>query len=278
MDRSYLFAPGHNEKLLGKVFDAGADAVMLDLEDAVPPEGKERARRWWPRPRRAPAWSASTCRARSSAPPTSRRSATLPTASGSRRRVCRGRGVGRGRAPGKPIICAIESARGLLAAAEIAAAPGVRFLDMGGIDLRRDLNADAGNLPTLYVRSHIVVASRAAGSAAGRQRLSAARRRRRAARAGAVRPLAGFVGKSAIHPRQLPILHEVFAPAEDLEWAREVLSAFEAARRGVPAPERRVRRRAGGRARSADAGDRGPPVEARPPGSVNARAAAPGGH
>ena len=34
MDRSYLFAPGHNELL--KVFDAGADAVMLDLEDAVP--------------------------------------------------------------------------------------------------------------------------------------------------------------------------------------------------------------------------------------------------
>jgi len=32
MNRSYLFAPGHNEKLLGRVFDAGADAVMLDLE------------------------------------------------------------------------------------------------------------------------------------------------------------------------------------------------------------------------------------------------------
>ena len=37
MHRSYLFAPGHNEKLLGRVFNAGADAVMLDLEDAVPP-------------------------------------------------------------------------------------------------------------------------------------------------------------------------------------------------------------------------------------------------
>jgi citrate lyase subunit beta/citryl-CoA lyase len=38
MDRSYLFAPGHNAKLLQRVFEAGADAVMLDLEDAVPPE------------------------------------------------------------------------------------------------------------------------------------------------------------------------------------------------------------------------------------------------
>ena len=44
MDRSYLFAPGHNAKLLGKVFDADADAVMLDLEDAVPPESKATAR------------------------------------------------------------------------------------------------------------------------------------------------------------------------------------------------------------------------------------------
>ena len=44
MDRSYLFAPGHNAKLLGRVFEAGADAVILDLEDAVAPEQKGLAR------------------------------------------------------------------------------------------------------------------------------------------------------------------------------------------------------------------------------------------
>jgi len=68
------------------------------------------------------------------------------------------------RAPETPIICAIESARGVLAAQEIAAAPGVRFLAMGGVDLQRDLNTSGGNLPTLYARSHLVLASRAAGS------------------------------------------------------------------------------------------------------------------
>ena len=67
------------------------------------------------------------------------------------------------RAPGTPIICAIESARGVLAAQEIAAAPGVRFLAMGGVDLQRDLNTSGGNLQTLYARSHLVLASRAAG-------------------------------------------------------------------------------------------------------------------
>lgn len=44
MDRSYLFAPGHNRRLLTKVFTTGADAVMLDLEDAVPPDAKPTAR------------------------------------------------------------------------------------------------------------------------------------------------------------------------------------------------------------------------------------------
>jgi len=44
MHRSFLFAPGHNPKLLQKVFSAGADAVVLDLEDAVPPQAKITAR------------------------------------------------------------------------------------------------------------------------------------------------------------------------------------------------------------------------------------------
>ncbi|MHB8492172.1 MAG: HpcH/HpaI aldolase/citrate lyase family protein, partial [Solirubrobacteraceae bacterium] len=38
----------------------------------------------------------------------------------------------------------------------------------------------------------------------------------------------GFYGKSAIHPRQVPIIHEVFAPTpEELAWAQQVMSAFE---------------------------------------------------
>ncbi len=44
MDRSYLFVPGHDEKLLREAFDAGADAVIVDLEDAVPTDKKDTAR------------------------------------------------------------------------------------------------------------------------------------------------------------------------------------------------------------------------------------------
>jgi citrate lyase subunit beta/citryl-CoA lyase len=44
----------------------------------------------------------------------------------------------------------------------------------------------------------------------------------------------GFGAKSAIHPRQIPILHQVFAPsAQDVAWAVEVLAAFDAAGEGA---------------------------------------------
>ena len=42
--RPWMYAPGNNPKLLERVFTAGADAVILDLEDAVPPGEKLRAR------------------------------------------------------------------------------------------------------------------------------------------------------------------------------------------------------------------------------------------
>ena len=135
------------------------------------------------------------------------------------------------RAPGKPIICAIESARGVLAAQEIAAAPGVRHLAMGGVDLQRDLNTTGGNAQTLHVRSHLVICSRAAGIEPPIDsvfpRLSDDAELR--SQAEFARSL-GFFGKSAIHPRQLPVLHDVFTPSErELAWAHEVLAAFDAA-------------------------------------------------
>jgi len=141
----------------------------------------------------------------------------------------------RERVPDTPLICAIESARGLIAAHEIAQVAGVRHLSLGGVDLRRDLGASDGNLQTLYARSHLVVASRAAGldppidSVYARLDDEAGLR----AQTEFARSL-GFFGKSAIHPRQLPILHDVFTPStEELEWAQTVLDAFEASGGGA---------------------------------------------
>jgi citrate lyase subunit beta / citryl-CoA lyase len=233
MDRSYLFAPGHNAKLLNRVFQAGADAVMLDLEDAVPPDAKVTARAMvaealldhpaWVRVNAAQtAWceadlAAVADRALGIRIPKVENAADVEWVTA--------------RAPGKPIICAIESARGVLAAQEIAAVPGVRFLAMGGVDLQRDLNTSGGNLQTLYARSHLVLASRAARIEPPIDSvfpllddIAGLRDQAQFARS------LGFFGKSAIHPRQLDILHEVFTPTEaEIEWAQSVLAGFEAA-------------------------------------------------
>jgi len=233
MDRSYLFAPGHNTKLLAKVFDAGADAIILDLEDAVPPQHKATARTLVAAAlAKHPAW------VRVNAPRTSECGGDLAALGD----LAFGIRIPKAespedvawvaeQAPGKPLICAIETARGVLAAQEIAAVPGVRHLAMGGVDLQRDLSTGDGNLPTLYVRSHLVVASRAAGlqppidSVYPRLDDEAGLREQ----AEFARSL-GFFGKSAIHPRQLPVLHEVFTPSEEeIRWARHVVMAFDAA-------------------------------------------------
>jgi citrate lyase subunit beta/citryl-CoA lyase len=233
MDRSYLFAPGHNAKLLNRVFEAGADAVMLDLEDAVPPEAKGTARAMvaevlgdhpaWVRVNEARThW----CAADLTAVSDKAYGIRIPKVESAAdvRWVTE-------RAPGKPIICAIESARGVLAAQEIAMVPGVRYLAMGGVDLQRDLHTSGGNLQTLYVRSHLALASRAANLEPPIDSVypqlddpDGLREQAEFARS------LGFFGKSAIHPRQLEILHEVFTPTpKEVDWANQVVTAFEAA-------------------------------------------------
>jgi len=231
MNRSYLFAPGHNEKLLARVFDAGADAVMLDLEDAVPEHAKDTARdmvadvltrrRAWVR---INATGSAWCQADLDAVGEHAMGIRIPKTESPEDVEWVSR-----RAPGKPLICAIESARGVLAAPEIAAGPDVSHLAMGGVDLRRDLNAGDGDMATLYVRSHLVLASRAAGIGppidsvyphlANEPGLQAEARFARSL---------GFFGKSAIHPCQLAMIHQAFTPSQaEVEWARDVLAAFD---------------------------------------------------
>jgi len=237
VNRSYLFAPGHNAKLLHKVFTAGADAVILDLEDAVPEDAKDRARAMV-----VETIQDRTALVRVNAPRTALCAADVdavaPHAAAIRIPKCESAddvAWVAARAPGVPLVPAIETARGVLAAQEIAAAPGVAHLSIGGLDLLRDLYAGDGGLPMLYVRSHLVVVSRALGLPPPVDSVYPLIDDDAGLRAEAefVRSL-GFAAKSAIHPRQIPILHEVFAPsARDLEWAREVLAAFEAAGRGA---------------------------------------------
>jgi citrate lyase subunit beta/citryl-CoA lyase len=233
MHRSYLFAPGHNEKLLGRVFDAAADAVMVDLEDAVPPHAKQTARAMV-----ADALADHSAWIRINTVGNELAAADLEAITGLAAgiRIPKVESAEhvqwvRDRAPDTPLICAIETARGLMAAHEIAHIDGVRNLSLGGVDLRRDLGATDGNLQTLYARSHLVVVSRAAGLDPPIDSVYARLDDEAGLRAQTEFACSlGFFGKSAIHPRQLPILHDVFTPStEELEWAQTVLNAFQAA-------------------------------------------------
>jgi citrate lyase subunit beta/citryl-CoA lyase len=253
--RSYLFAPGHDEKLLDKVFAAGADAVVLDLEDAVPPAEKDRARRLVAqavasrppggRPRvfvrinavDGDEWPEDVCAVVQPGVCGLR----LPKAK-SREQVVRVHHAlreaeaARGLADGAiELACTVESARGLAAARELAGSPRVRNLAFGATDLAADLGLLPGpeEMETLPARAELVLASRLAGLdppiASVHTRLhddDGLRRTTEAARR------LGFFGRSVIHPRQLAVVHEVFTPArEEVAWAEAVLRAHEEAAR-----------------------------------------------
>jgi citrate lyase subunit beta / citryl-CoA lyase len=231
LPRSWLFAPGHDEKLLGKVFEVGADAVLLDLEDAVPAALKARARdmvaevaankRCWVRVNRA---QTEECASDLSAVAGKVAGLRLPKVESAAEVAWVAE-----RAPRLPLDCTIESARGVLLAFEIASAPACTLLSFGALDLAADLRSSAGEMETLYARSRLVIAARAAGKPRPSDGVhplldddEGLRRETEAAKR------LGFFGKSAIHPRQVPIIHEVFTPTpEELAWARQVLLAFE---------------------------------------------------
>jgi citrate lyase subunit beta/citryl-CoA lyase len=229
--RSWLFAPGHNEKLLGQVFEAGADVVLLDLEDAVPLDLKDRAREMvagvagtrpcWVRVNRA---RSELCERDLEALAGSVLGLRIPKVESAADVAWVAE-----RAPGVPLDCTIESARGVLAAFEIVSMTACASLSYGGLDFAADLEIAGGDQETLYARSFLVLASRAAGKPPpsdgvhpfiddddGLQKEAEAARR------------LGFFGKSAVHPRQVPIINAIFAPTpNEVAWARRVLSAFE---------------------------------------------------
>lgn len=135
-----------------------------------------------------------------------------------------------------PVFALVETARGVLAAEEIAAAAPTEMLCFGAEDLTADLGAEAGpdRAEVAYARQRTLLAARAAGAMALDTPYvdyeDEAGLRGDAADAVAL----GYDGKAAIHPVQVDPIHETFAPdPERVEWARRVLSAREGAEGGV---------------------------------------------
>ncbi len=258
--RSFLFVPGSEERKLAKAPSLGADAVILDLEDGVAATRKAEARALVSRFLRAPAsrecewlirlngWGSPEFEADLAASLRADPDAlVIPKVEGPEilQRV-EARLAEAERASPRPggslaLFAQIESARGILNAPAIAtASPRLAGLMLGHVDLSANLGIRAGRAGggiIHHARCQIVLAARAAGvDAVDTIYLNIQDYDGLKAEAEQAAAL-GFTGKLAIHPAQLPILHEAFTPsAERIRRAERILEAWRTAQaegRGV---------------------------------------------
>ena len=249
--RSVLYVPGSNARALEKARSLPADGLILDLEDAVAPGAKEEAR--------AQVLSAlgrgygrREVALRVNGPGTPWHEADLAAAARSGAdAVClpkvedavaveaAERSLAAAGAPEELALwCMIETPRGVLRAAEIAAAsPRLACLVAGTADLAKDLGArpTPGRLEVMASLQLVLLAARAQGLAAldgveldlhDDAAFEAACRQGRDL---------GFDGKTLVHPRTIEAANRIFAPTgEELAQARRVAAAHAAAAaRGV---------------------------------------------
>ncbi len=125
----------------------------------------------------------------------------------------------------------IESAMGVERCGELARCDRVTHLCFGNIDFLADIGArDAEDgLAALYAHSRVVLASRVAGISPPIAPVQTRLDDEEALRATTERfRNLGFFGRSCIHPKQLPIIHDVFTPsAEEVAEAREIIAAYD---------------------------------------------------
>jgi citrate lyase subunit beta/citryl-CoA lyase len=134
--------------------------------------------------------------------------------------------------PGIAVLALVETARGVLAAEALAAAPGVQRLVFGTIDFALDLDLPGDPAGFDAPASRLALASRAAGIAAPVAGVTTAVDDEVLLRSELARMRAhGFGAKLCIHPKQVAVVHAALAPSDaELIWARAVLAAADAAR------------------------------------------------
>ncbi|MFF9239340.1 HpcH/HpaI aldolase/citrate lyase family protein [Streptomyces sp. NPDC014801] len=236
---TWLYAPGDRPHVVAGALACGADVVVIDLEDAVAPDRKEYARaataELLTQPQPVPVHvrinrldgplAAADLRALAHLPGVA--GLRLPKVAGpeqivrvAARTVAAGGGV-----PG--LYALLESAQGIEHAHAIATAHrAVRGIALGEADLRGDLGVldDAG---LDWPRSRVVVAARAAGLPPPAQSVHPDIRDLDGLAASCAHGRAlGFLGRAAIHPRQLPVIERAYLPTpREVEDAEAVLKA-----------------------------------------------------
>jgi citrate lyase subunit beta/citryl-CoA lyase len=243
MIRSLLYVPAHAERFIAKAHERGADAIILDLEDAVPSEHKERARAGLAQNITGVRQGGAQVFVRVNAADAGQREDALAACEGGADGLMVPKvqsaqalsDLARALEPiearlGLPqllFIALIEDPAAVLEASRIAKAPRLLAMALGGEDLALALGAQPTpavlQLPKLLVHYAAKANSllsfgllRSAADYSDLEGISAAVREARDH---------GFDGATCVHPSIVPLLNEGFAPSgEELDWARRVLA------------------------------------------------------
>lgn len=241
--RSLLFVPGSRPDRIAKALEAGADAVCVDLEDAVAPAAKDEARQAVLGELNAPARFAVRVnpletewgREDADALAGHRHDAAfvmLPKAESAGQIEILAAALGEAGDGG--IVPIIESAAALPKAHEIAAAPGVKAVLFGGGDMAADLGVAMDWEPLLFARAQVIAACAAANvPAIDVPYLDMKNEAGLLKEAERVKAL-GYTAKACIHPAQVSAVNHVFTPGEDeISHAERVIAALDAAGGGA---------------------------------------------
>lgn len=237
---SFLFVPANRTERYAKALDSGADAVIVDLEDAVGPQLKEEARaalagwlkqngpqpRLWVRVNAADTnWHEADVAGFAGMPIAG---IVLPKAESPAAVAAIAKRLG---GSGQKVIALIETAAGIAAMHDIARTAGVVRLAFGSIDLQVDLGmqCDAIESELAHLRVEMVLASRLAGIAPPIDGVTTTFEDMPFLEAAVQRSLRlGFGAKLCIHPKQVAAVNAGFRPtAQELAWARAVMAAVD---------------------------------------------------
>ena len=240
ISRTYLFVPGTRIDRIPKALTSGADAIIVDLEDAVAPGDKSSARAAIAR---ASQYAPSVF-IRINGPDTEwfeddlklccelRVLGVVVPKSETQDQI---RHAGSRTASGAVILPLVETARGYANMAELCVAPGVQRLVFGSIDFQLDLGITGEREELLFFRSGMVLASTLAriqppvdGVTVDIENVERVEDDTLYAKR------LGFGGKLCIHPRQVNTVNRCFSPsADDIAWAKRVVEAAGAANGGA---------------------------------------------
>ena len=235
---SFLFVPGNRPYRFEKAAASGADAVVLDLEDAVPPAEKAAARAAvrdaWPRlaahgvpivVRVNAAASGLLGQDLAALQGLSPQAAVMLPKAESAAHVARVREA----LAGAAVIPLVETAAGSRGIDEVARSAGVLRLAIGHLDFMADtgMSCSEGEPELAPLRFAVSVATRLAGIARAVDGVTVQTDEEPRLRADCLRAKRfGFGGKLCIHPKQVRMVHEAFAPdADEVAWAKRVVEA-----------------------------------------------------